>query len=385
MPMNTLSPNRFVFVGNNQQIQLHQQGGQTTQLTYDLLPSGQPAGCVWPVWSPNNRWIAYFQLGDETVPPNICITEVDGMEQRILTQDQEGLPIYASWSPDSTRLAVLYQLDELFLIVYNIDQLGEGRLVAEGAPLFFRWLEDSSGILIHSIRRREKNSNLINKSLMPYGEDHALSQRPGAFTVPVLFNGTTIFAEKSKDEAYIYQSGLNGDDRRLLLRLDGIVSMQAHPSKPFLAISRSPDGEGTPAEELLLLNLENNEQTKIMDSQIHSFTWDPLGIRLILTRVDTNKRCMHLETWSEEVGHQYLHPFWPTREQIFHIHFFEQFLLSHSQISPCGNHFVYSGYRKKDFSNKMSLDAYIFTTDLNTFKTQTVCKGQFATYSSGSN
>ena len=100
----------------------------------------------------------------------------------------------------------------------------------------------------------------------------------------------------------------------------------------------------------------------------------------MFVRVDREKRCMHLEMWDPEEGLIYVHPFWPTRVQIFHIHFFEQFDLSHKQFSDCGNYFVYSGFRKQDIEARETLEPYVFLIDLTTLQTRAVCKGLFATF-----
>ena len=379
--MNNTESASFAYIGDDQQVKMSPTiGHDVKSLSHSYGPSGESIACLWPLWSPNNRWIAYFQLGSIELPPSICITEVNGIEQRVLAYETEGMPIYAAWSPDSHQLAVLFQLDELQLYVYHIDQLGEGKLIAEGAPLFFRWLEDSTGLLVHSIHKRAGNSTLINTSLLPYGEDSSLSQRPGGFSVPLLINDHTVFAEKSQNKTYIYQSGLNGDDKTLLFDVVGVVSMQRHPSKPLIAYASAPSSDGTPFVGLSIFNIMGRSHQLVFKDELSSFYWSPCGERLLLVRVDREKRCMHLEMWSESEGLTYVHPFWPTREQIFHIHFFEQFDLSHKQFSECGKYFVYSGFRKKDIDEGISLEPYVFLTDLNTLQTRAVCKGLFATF-----
>lgn len=378
-----MSINSFSYVAPNQQVHLRNlTSNSNSQLTYSLMQPGLPSdgGCIWPHWSPDHKWLAYFQSGSETVSPSVSIVEVEGMEQRILAQENGALPIYACWAPDSSSLAVLYQMDELFIYVYDIDKLGEGKLVAEGAPLFFRWLPDSSALLLHSIRKRAGYSCLMVKSLLPYGEDYSLSQRPGGFCVPVYFDDRVIFVEGSREGAFVYQSSLEGNDKELIGSYTGIVAIQARPGRKELAISASPNGEGYPYNNIYLLDLNTNEQRCIVSGETQSFVWSPDGNKLVLSRVDKENRCMHWEMWDENNGHRYLHPFWPTREQIFHIHFFEQFSLSHGSISLDGSKLLYSGYRKRDFEESESLDAYLFITDLDTFETRPVCSGLFGSF-----
>lgn len=371
----------FAFIGDDQQVKiLRPHAIEAISLSFSIDTVGDSMACLWPLWSPDQRWIAYFQLGNIEDPPSVCITEVDGLEQRILTYETEGMPIYAAWSPDSQQLAVLFQFDELQLMVYHIDNLGDGQLVAEGAPLFFRWLPDSTGILVHSIHKRSGNNTLINSSLLPYGEDQSLTQRPGGFTVPILYDDHLIFAEHSQNRAYIYQSRLNGDDKKLLFNVPGIIALQCHSKQALLAYAAAPISDGTPFQGLSIYNLETGEHRDVFQDELSSFYWSPSGERLYFIRVDRENRCMHLEMWSETNGLEYVHPFWPTREQIFHIHFFEQFDSSHRQFSDCGNYFVYSGFRKSDIDAKNTLEPYLFVTDLKLLQTRPICKGLFATF-----
>ena len=63
-----------------------------------------------------------------------------------------------------------------------------------------------------------------------------------------------------------------------------------------------------------------------------SMFWTPDGSKLLLSAVNGPQRWLEWQFWDEE-GQHIINQFLPTREQIFFLHFFEQFVHSHPIVS----------------------------------------------------
>ena len=74
-----------------------------------------------------------------------------------------------------------------------------------------------------------------------------------------------------------------------------------------------------------------------------SMFWTPDGSKLLLSAVNGPQRWLEWQFWDES-GQHIINQFLPTREQIFFLHFFEQFVHSHPIMSSDSTHFYFSGY-----------------------------------------
>ncbi len=129
---------RIAFVGRSGQVHIYD--GETdkiTQLTYAMEAGRKTMGCLWPLWSPNGKWVAYFQGLDTEEGALLSIAEAEGIEVRVVAELGSKIPIYAQWSPDNQKIAVLVHGDELEVWIFDINDLGQGRFITRGSPLFF--------------------------------------------------------------------------------------------------------------------------------------------------------------------------------------------------------------------------------------------------------
>ena len=192
-------------VGLDRQLHLVRADGATRrQVTWPHVASalmrwggsGGGDACAWPTFSPDGARLACFRSrpGEGDQPDvRVCVLDVDGPEELEVDRIDEGLPLYARWSPDGAALALLVQQDEqLELRTCRPDLSGDHRVVDEGPPLFFAWLEDSRRIVLHA--GGPSGSRLVVRDPLGGGEDVALPGAPGTFCAPMVVGDRLVTA-----------------------------------------------------------------------------------------------------------------------------------------------------------------------------------------------
>ena len=141
-------------------------------------------------------------------------------------------------------------------------------------------------------------------------------------------------------------SNMDGSGRRALLARRGLLALVAAPDAlPLLAVSHAPRGEGTPYRGIDRIDLDTGEVFRLCESDLLAFFWAPGGAWLLTVEVDRAQNCLRCHRVDAETGASVrLLTFWPTRDLLFFLHFFEQYAGSHSMLSPDGRYLVYAGY-----------------------------------------
>ena len=134
--------------------------------------------------------------------------------------------------------------------------------------------------------------------------------------------------------------------------------MQLHPNQRDLALSISNPETG--ACVLQILNLESGDLTQVMleqesNASMQSMFWSFDGRNLLMTVVNAAQRWVEWQFW-DGTEHRVINQFLPAREQLFYLHFFEQFSRSHNIFSNDGQTFYFAGYepptRRTEFPPK---------------------------------
>jgi hypothetical protein len=334
----------LAFVGKGHQVQiknLHTE--ELRQLTYALsldLRADQQ-GCSWPVWSPDRKWIAYFQL-NQSRGVSICIAENDGIEVRVLDELTDAIPIYMYWSPNGRRLAVLLQRTEMEVLVYDVDGLTNPIGTLTGGPIFFAWSPHSDGLYFHLIQRLDKSSRFTYFPLNGEGEQ-VISTKVGAFCSP-LHTGDGLLYIRSEESSCYIEHLRHRTESSSLAEVSGMVSMLLSPRADCLAYGENHREGHDAYPRLELLPLSGGKE-RTLDLSCQSFHWRPDQRGIVFSRMNRKDVCMEWWYWNleTEATHK-MASFWPTREQILQLHFFEQYAQSHGSFSRDGCFFVYSGY-----------------------------------------
>ena len=336
------------YVGLDRQLHvISAEGGPARQVSFPAIASelqlwGGATGkdsCSWPTWSPDGRWLAFFRAlseGDAPVEVDVCVLEVDGVEERQLTHLSDGLPLYASWNRSGDALAVLVQRgEELELRTCRPDAVGEHRVVDEGPPLFFSWLPDGSRLLIHAGGQGGKR--VVVRDALGVREDAPMPGEPGTFCAPMVVGEEVLYARANGTRSTLIRAHPDGSDPRALWEVDGLIAFVPSPDQSLVAFG-SVDHDRGPYDGVSVMPLDgSSEPRRVIDHPCLAFAWLPDGQGLLSATIDEERKCLwwhlHLLASGDE---RRLCPFRPTREMMFQLHFFEQFVQTHPLISPDG-------------------------------------------------
>ena len=338
---------QVAFLGDSKQIHLWSSDNPVLQqVTYPLF-EGEQTPCLWPTWSKDGQWIAYFQPLQSNIPARLCIAQVNGVDMAVLAEFMDRQPIYMHWSPTGKHLAVVEQSPEgLELVVYPVN--GSRSIpIDDGAPIFFQWLPDGTGLVAHVVHPIRQTSRVQFYSLEDSNSDWVISEDSGGFCAPVFLNDKLIFAEQLSGKTHLKAFCLDTEEDNTLCVLDGVLSIQARPNYSQIAIGMS-GGQPGMQKGVQLLDLVTGQLETIAQNSDErlvwqSMFWTPDGAKLLLSAVNGPQRWLEWQFW-DETGQHIINQFLPTREQIFFLHFFDQFVHSHPIISSDSTHFYFSGY-----------------------------------------
>ena len=353
-------PSPIAYVGADRQIHLVRTDGSGRRaLTLGLGVGGDwggsadRSGCSWPGFSPDGRWISFFQgplRGEEEGEATLYALEVDGVEVRQVASVGPRAPIYARWSPDGRRLAALLQQGSgLELWSCDVDLLGEPSVIEKGVPLFASWSKDSTRLVIHAGDPRGSRDGVRLVSLEEGVAPEELTRRPGSFCTPFEVAGSWVYARRTSAGSVVMAAPVEGGRPRELMTLEGLLAMVPAPDgSPRIAVGSAPSGEGSPYDGVWILSLETGLGTRVVHDPCMAFFWAPGARRLATVAWDPRAGLMRLGlTELQGPRSAELCSFFPTREQFFHLHFFEQYADSHPLFSPDGGTIVFAGHRRR--------------------------------------
>jgi hypothetical protein len=388
---------RIAFVGADKQVHVVDAGGgQHRQVTFANGPGATAPWGVpiqrdhssWPCWSPDGRWLACFQ--SHTVPGGdgpawLTVLEVDGVEERRLAALPDGLPIYIQWNAQAERVAALIQVeDQLELSVCAISDIGGQRLVEQGVPLFFSWLPNGRRLLVHT-GERDGLKRLVGRSADGVGEDDIFNDVPGAFCTPMVVGEQAIYVTSREESSDLCIGSLTGERSHVLAEVEGLVAMIPSPDGRWVAYSTAARGQEAIYEGIRLARTDGSKDELLVEGPCKAFMWSPTGDRIIVAapaRRQPGLMWRIVEVPSGEVRE--LCTFWPSQDQMFYLHFFEQFSQSHPLISPDGKHLVFAGHPAPGNSSVDTRSRiFVVPLDRESERPNSIALGDFAVFSNG--
>ncbi len=304
----------------------------------------------WPTWSPNGRWVAAFavETGDERVGPvRVVSMKADATEEELWFETGVAAPIYLQWRPDGQALALLTQGDgELALGAIERAALGRLRPVETGVPLFFEWTPSGSRLFCHASERGAAAGRLILRDVFGGAPDTLLAHPPGSFCAPVFVGQEAIWGTPEDGGTLVVAGDAERGTWRPLVNRKGLLALVAAPAGvPMVAVSSATGGEGSPYDGIDVIDLRDGSLRSLTRLSCLAFFWSPTADWLLAAQVSSADNC--LRWWrialdgSPDVE---LGTFWPSREVIFMLHFFDQYTSSHPIISADGRYIVFAGY-----------------------------------------
>ena len=125
----------------------------------------------------------------------------------------------------------------LELVVYPIN--GSRSIpIDDGAPLFFQWLPDGTGLIAHVVHPIRQTSRVQYYSLEDSNSDWVISENLG-FCAPVFLDDKLLFAEQLGGQTHLKAFSLETEEDNTLCVLDGVMSIQPRPNHSQIAIGLS--------------------------------------------------------------------------------------------------------------------------------------------------
>lgn len=368
-------------VGLDRQVYLARAGG-LRQLSMDLgadplLRWGRPdmprSAWSWPCFSPDGERLACIELpaGDDLADPaRVQVLHSDGLRQQVLLESHGRVPIYCAWSPSGTHLAVVLQdEEELSLTLLSLDGKPP-REVEAGGPLFFSW--QGADLLVHAGSGGPKRVVLHRDK----DEDLLLGGTPGAFCVPLALGGYLWHVAREGGLEHLVRSDAQGNSEPLG-PVQGPVALI--PDGDSLLLGHSPGGAGSPYQGVHRVDLRSGLSSQLTDQPCLAFYALPGRGEIATVSVDTPRNCL---TWSiiDSSGEATARAsFWPSREFLWSLQFFEQFALSHPPMDPRGERLVFAGHRPG--ADPHQSKSQVFVLDLDSGgPARSLCTGSFACF-----
>ncbi len=343
----------------------------------------------WPCWSPDGQWLACFQnmaAPEGDGPAWLTVLEVDGVEERRLAQLPEGLPLYIQWNAQGRRVAALTQVEDLLeLAVCEVSEIGEHRLVEQGVPLFFSWFPDGQRLLVHT-GEREGAKRLVQRCADGDGTDAVFADAPGSFCTPLVMEEQVIYVSPRGRVADLCTADHDGQRNRVLAELEGLVAVVPAPGGGVVAYSSAARGSEALYDGVWLIGTDGlEEQRRIYDGPAKAFFWSPDASQILIAAPAQRQPGMTWRLVDIDTGHiRDLATFWPSQDQLFYLHFFEQFSQSHPLISPDGTLMVYAGHPGPDrSSDDVRSRIYVVDITADTPEPVEIALGDFAVFSPG--
>ncbi|MBM4393062.1 MAG: PD40 domain-containing protein [Deltaproteobacteria bacterium] len=373
---------RLAWVGNDRQFYTMRPGRDRDALP---LTSPLPAGLAgwspmarpaeawsWPTWSPDGKWIAGFALeasDDEVGPLRVSVLSVDGVRQERWWESNNAGPIYLQWHPSSTALSVLIQRgEELQLGVIRAGEIGRMRPVESGVPLFFNWTPGGEGVLMHVGDLGRKVGRLVYRDPLGTRDDVVYPRHPGSFCAPVFAGGLAVYAVADEACSELIASQPSGSDSRVIDRRGGLLAIAGAPGgEPLVAVSAASGGQGTAYRGIDIFDLRRGTSRRLTDLECLAYFWSPTGDWLLLAQVAAAENC--LRWWKVPLHGEPpvdLGTFWPTRDILFYLHFFDQYTQSHPLVSPDGKWLTWAGYPAGGGQADLSQPAQVYVKHVDT-------------------
>ena len=305
---------------------------------------------TWPTWSPTGDRLPFsgIELGPGGgLQTSLYIARSEGTELEVLYQSaSDGFvaaqsPHYIYWAPDGRSVAFLAaQSAGLTLLVGEVDPPGEVRVIAQGAPLYFSWVNDEGSLLLH-----------VGDALLTSSRGGA-PQRLGAESARYRVPGSSadggriaFLAPTSRSAAGLYTADAQGRGRRLALETPDGAAFLWSPTRPELAVA-SGSAEALPFYDdgLVIINVRDQSRRRVTSDPVLAFFWSPDGQKIAYVTPEAGGAWLRLTVAlvGSDIRKEII-SFIPAPGLSTVLGFFDQYALSTSLWSPDSRYLVLTG------------------------------------------
>ena len=345
---------QIAYIGPDDQLYLAEADGSgARQLTQSVAGLSSLDGWTfkWPTYSPDGRRVAfagYRTQAGELLSGAVLSADVGRGAAAVLLESEELAPIYLYWAPDNRHLTALLQQGDT-LELHLLDAVGseQPRRLLAGQPLYWSWAPDGSNLAVHVGGDARSNDAAWVGLLHVRGDgtqEERFADAPGNFRAPA-------WSPDGRKLAYV---GLGGGTSILTIRdasgqLARIASSTTElafswsPKSDWLAFaSASPEAPGT-YQGVEIVRADGTQRLRLSQDGVVAFYWSPDGHRLALVSVETDANALALSVLGEDGrGRRKLGTFVPSDDFAYQLPFFDQFAQSTRLWSPDGRKLVYA-------------------------------------------
>ncbi len=349
---------------------------------------------MWPVWSPNGRYVVYsaFSSGSNGHGHiGIYVHDLSTAGTTEIFTNEPGsdgiarrTPHYVLWSPDNRLIALVVRsrADGLSLFVHRIGDDNPPTAIHTGFPLFSSWSRDSRFLLLHS----GAEHYLVDFESGPNAQKMTVESR--LYMAPSWSSQADrmgILREGHDYHQSLMIGDVDGQKAELIAEFDGSGAFAWSPDGESFALTREPQGESRFYKGLRRLLLDGTEQQLIGDLVL-AFFWSPTGKEIAyITTSDAAEGSVRWGLVNVETGSvRYLSDFRPTEEQLNTFMFFDQYVQSHNPWSPDGTTLIYSGvlgYTKDREPLPQQNEAQIIVENVSSGTPMEIARGVFGAWS----
>jgi dipeptidyl aminopeptidase/acylaminoacyl peptidase len=352
---------RLVYTGTDGALYAWERAGAAaTRLTWaweEPVADGPPEGLCygWPTASGDgHRILTLARRGRDH--HFVYLVDTSGVVAEEIVALGDAAPIYANWSPDGSRIAILVQRnDTLALEIVDLDGERRPRAVAHGAPLFWSWAPDGRHLAVHcgqSARDMSAGGTLLIDA--DGGRvDEVLSGVPALYRAPAWSaDGRWLaFARVAERGTRLVMLDVASGERCTRELDPGPVAFIWHPCLPLLAYVVAPLDAPHVYHRVVLLDLRADREQAITRPTL-ACAWHPRDAVLFRLAIDDRREALSWERHDAPDTAVPITHFVPTREIVFAASFFDQYASSHGPVAPDGKSLAIAGRLIDDAETK---------------------------------
>lgn len=350
--------NKIVFVGNDKNLWLvSPEGSDPRQITDD------GRGYRFPTWSKDGRYLAFIGP-DEKNNAALYVTPAGDSTPFIVFDEPKSAPFYLYWAPDGDSITFLTQEESSMSMRLANAKAGTSRVLAQGAPFYWVWSPVGDRVLMH-VGGSRAISEQAHLSILENREDAnriELGLAPGRFQAPNWSSdGTNIFYIAADDEGQesIYKMNAETLEQALITELTGFAFMVLSPTDENIAYLQIEEDDQAPFGTAYLVDADGAKVGhRLADHLVGSMYWSPDGTKLAMLTIGRQNdgstaragglaaplrqeivfRWLIYDLETEEL--ELLTSFFPTRDFLQTVPFFDQYHLSLTFWSPDSRYLV---------------------------------------------